>query len=150
MNIVPNTSLDETTINDNVPALTFVKEPNVQLITRDIPKSMNTVPNENIENIQNYLKNNEDVNYLINENYDGPIDGLLNEKLINIAKSLEKAISETINKNVNGIILKTTANDLKSALKKVVAFKKNNQTKQVKISQDQRIYELGKLKMSKK
>lgn len=144
-------SLDMSTISDPVSATTFVKEPNVQQTTqtREIPKSMIIAPENNIKDIQDYLKS-DDVNNLIGKKYNGPIDGKINEELINTAKLVELTISKTINKNIDGIILKTTAKDIEKSVKKILAFKKIFETKQVKISQDQRIYELGKLKMIKK
>lgn len=151
MKFAQNTSLDMTTINDNMSATTFVKEPNVQQSTetRDIPKLMNTAPQNNIKDIQNYLKDNNDVKSIINETYTGPVDGKVNAELINVASNLESFISKIISKNVDGLILKTTASDLNNALKKVIAFNKISNQNIAKISQDQRIYELGKLKMKK-
>ena len=151
MKFAQNTSLDMTTINDNMSATTFVKEPNVQQSTetRDIPKLMNTAPQNNIKDIQNYLKDNNNVKSIINETYTGPVDGKVNAELINVASNLESFISKIISKNVDGLILKTTASDLNNALKKVIAFNKISNQNIAKISQDQRIYELGKLKMKK-
>ena len=147
-------SLDSTTIDDNVGALTFVKPPEVQEISqnRDIPKSMNIAPqndSENIKEIQDYL-NSDDITNLIGKKYNGKTDGIINEELINIANLLELTISKSINKNINGLALKTTANDLKKTVKMILAYKNIYEQKQQKISQDQRIYELGKIKMIKK
>jgi hypothetical protein len=152
MSFMNGPSLDMT--DDNVPALTFVKPPEVQEISqnRDIPKSMNIAPQndpENIKSIQDYL-NSDDMINLIGKKYNGPIDGKLNDELINTAKLLELTISKSINKNIDGLVLKTTANDLKKTVKLILAYKNIYEQKQLKISQDQRIYELGKIKMIKK
>lgn len=149
MSLFENTSLDMPAINDNVNSLVFVKEPNVQQTTenREIPKSMVFAPTtpEHISNIQSYLKDNDDVNNLINDKYTGPVDGKINKELEVISSKLEFAISKLINKNVGKIILNTTAKDLSSAIKTVIAYKNLIEQNQQKFSQDQRFYELGKL-----
>src|SRR4051812_34206864 len=128
MSILENTSMDMPTLQENYPATTFVKEPNVQQTTenREIPKAMVFAPitPEHISNIQSYLKDNNDIKDLINDEYTGPINGQINEELKSIASKLEFAISKIINKNVGNIVLKTTANDLKLAIKNVIAYKK--------------------------
>lgn len=148
MSLFENTSLDMPTINDPVGALTFVKEPNVQQTTenREIPKAMVFAPTtpEHVGNIQSFLKDNNDVKDLINDEYKGPVDGKINKELETIATKLEFAISKLINKNVGKIILNTTANDLKSTIKTVMAYKNLITPNQHKFSQDQRFYELGK------
>ena len=151
MSYSANTSLDMSTTTDNVSATTFVKEPDVQqtMQTREIPKSMIIAPENDIQDIQDYLKS-DDVNSLIGKKYNGPVDGKINEELIQTAKLLELTISKTINKNIDGLILKTTAKDIEKSIKKIIAYKKIFETKQVKLSQDQRVFELGKLKMIKK
>lgn len=152
MSFTENTSIDMPTLTDNVGALTFVKPPEVQEISqnRDVPKSMINAPEENIKEIQNYLKNDNDVKNLINNNYNGEIDGKINDEINHLAKLIELNIFKITNKNVDGFVLKTTVNDLKKAVKMIVAYKNIYEEKQIKISQDQRIYELGKLKMKKK
>lgn len=149
MSLLENTSLDMPTLNDPVNSLIFVKEPNVQQPTenREIPKAMVFAPStpEHISNIQSYLKDNNEVNDLINDKYTGPIDGKLNKELESIASKLEFSISKIINKNVGKIILNTTAKDLESTIKIVTAYKKIINPNQHKIGQDQRFYELGKL-----
>lgn len=149
MSIIENTSLDMETLTDPVKELTFVKEPNVQQTTdnREIPKAMIFAPTtpEHIKDIQSYLKDNNDVDLLINEKYTGPIDGKINNELESIASKLELAISKIINKNVGKIILNTTAKDINSAIKTIVAYKKVNEPNRHKLGQDQRFYELGKL-----
>lgn len=156
MSLLENTSLDMATLEENVPALTFVKEPNVQQTTenREIPKAMIFAPStpEHISNIQSYLKDNNDVNNLINDKYTGPTDGILNKELETIASKLELAISKLINKNVGKIILNTTAKDLNYSIKTVLAYKNLIEPNQQKLGQDQRIYELGKqlIKQNKK
>lgn len=153
MSLFENTSLDMPTLNDPISALTFVKEPNVQQPTenREIPKAMVFAPStpEHISNIQSYLKDNNEVNDLINDEYTGPIDGKINNELETIAGKLELAISKIINKNVGKIVLNTTANDLKSTIKTIIAYKNLITTNQHKFSQDQRFYELGKLLIKK-
>lgn len=146
--------MDMAAISDPVSATTFVKAPEIQEISqnRDIPKSMNVAPQNdqnNIKDIQNYLKNDDILN-LIGKKYNGPIDGLNNDELKSIANLVELTISKSINKNINGLILKTTANDIQKTVKLILTYKKTFETKQHKLSQDQRIYELGKLKMIKK
>jgi len=149
MSLIDNTSMDMPTLTENVPSLTFVKEPNVQQSTenREIPKSMIFAPinSEHIKDIQSYLKDNNDANLLINDKYNGPIDGKINPELEIIAEKLEFAISKLINKNIGKIVLNTTVKDIKLAVKNVLAYKKIINIEQQKNSQDQRIYELGKL-----
>ena len=152
MSIIENTSMDMPTLTENYPATTFVKEPNVQQTTqnREIPKAMIFAPitPEHISNIQSYLKDNNDIDELIGEKYNGPVDGKINDELKQVASKLELAISKIINKNVGKIVLNTTANDLNLAIKNVLAYKKIITPNQHKIGQDQRIYELGKLLIS--
>jgi len=152
MSFSQNTSLDM--VNDPVSATTFVKPPEVQEISqnRDIPKSMNIAPQNdqnNIKDIQNYLKS-DDILELIGKKYNGNIDGEINDELKSIANLLELTISNAINKNINDLILKTTANDLKKTVKIILAYKNISNQKTLKLSQDQRIYEIGKLKMKNK
>jgi hypothetical protein len=145
-------SLDMPTISDPLSATTFVKAPEVQEISqnRNIPKSMNTAPqNDQIKDIQNILKD-DDIEYLTNNKYKGESDGVINDELKQVAQSLELTIYKLTNKNINGLLLKTNANDIKNTVKLLIAYKNNFETKQHKISQDQRIYELGKIKMIKK
>jgi hypothetical protein len=152
MSFSQNTSTDMPTLTENVSATTFVKAPEIQEIgqNRDIPKSMNIAPqNDQIKDIQNYLKS-DDINNLLGEKYNGEIDGTINNELKQIAKLLELTIFKITNKNIDGLLLKTNANDIKKSIKLITAYKNNFETKQHKISQDQRIYELGKIKMIKK
>jgi hypothetical protein len=153
MSFSENTSLDMPTSTENVSSLVFVKPPEVQEISqnRNIPKSMITAPDDvNIKEIQNHLKNDNDVKDLLNDQYNGDVDGKINDELNRVAKLLELTISKTINKNVDCLVLKTTANDIKKTVKLVLAYKKTLTQNQHKISQDQRIYELGKIKMKNK
>lgn len=149
MSLIENTSLDMASLEEPVNSLIFVKEPNVQqpVENREIPKAMIFAPitPEHVGNIQQYLKDNNDVNLLINEKYTGPVDGKINEELENIVGKLEFEISKTINKNVGKIVLSTTVKDIDSAIKIVLAYKKINSKNQEKTSQDQRFYELGKM-----
>ncbi len=153
MSLFENTSMDMPTLQENYPATTFVKEPNVQQTTenREIPKAMVFAPitPEHVANIQSFLKDNNDVKDLINDEYKGPIDGKLNKELEDITAKLEFTISKIINKNIGKIILNTTANDLKSTIKTVMAYKNLITPNQHKFSQDQRFYELGKMLIEK-
>lgn len=152
MSFMNGPSLDMPTTNDNVSSLVFVKPPEVQEISqnRSIPKSMITAPNDvNIKEIKNQLKS-DDTKDLLNDHYKGEIDGNVDEELNRIANLLELTIKNTINKNVDGLILQTTANDIKKTIKLILAYKKTLTPIQHKISQDQRIYKLGKIKMKNK
>src|SRR6266581_5943139 len=125
MSFSQNISLDM--VNDPVSATTFVKPTEVEEISqnRDIPKSMNIAPQNdqnNIKDIQNYLKS-DDILELIGKKYNGNIDGEINDELKSIANLLELTISNAINKNINDLILKTTANDLKKTVKIILAYK---------------------------
>lgn len=149
MSLLENTSLDMPDITDNISAMKFVKEPNVQQLTdtRETPKAMIFAPitPEHVSNIQSYLKDNNDVADLINEKYTGPVDGEINEELKSVASKLEFAISKIINKNVGSIILNTTAKDLKISIKTIQAYKNLITPNKPKLGQDERIYQLGKL-----
>lgn len=111
----------------------------------DKPKEMNK---DQIKEIQEYLKNpDNDLKTLLQEKYDGEVNGLVSDDLKSIARSLEKSIYKVIDEDVDGMILNTTLDDIKAAVNKVAAYKRylNKNDKVAKMTLDDRFIKLSKI-----
>ena len=105
----------------------------------------------NIQELKKYLSNPtpELQNLIGSIKYTGPIDNSIDPQLTQIASSIESALITITEENaIKGMVLKTTKDDIQSAINKAVQYRnvKKTASKQlISHSLDDRFYELSKI-----
>lgn len=150
LNVGPN--LDMTTISgpDSDPNYQFMKEPEAVKfnLSEDYITQGQHMPfpeKNNIKELQEYFNQPTELlkQFLGELKYNGPIDGIINDELKEIANKLESVIAKDLKTTeVYGMVLATDPEDIEEALTHII---KEDLHVEAKLNRDQRLLSLAKM-----